>query len=108
VRLNHALINYGLSVLSAKEYTPLQTPYFMNQDVMGGVAQLSEFDEALYAVHSGEDKKYLIATSEQPICAYHKDEWLTEKELPIRCVGPQARARAPPRPPSLSCYPLAA
>ncbi len=35
-------------------------------------------------VHSGEDKKYLIATSEQPICAYHKDEWLTEKELPLR------------------------
>ena len=86
VRLNHALINYGLSLLSDKGYTPLQTPYFMNQDVMGGVAQLSEFDEALYAVHSGEDKKYLIATSEQPICAYHKDEWLGEKELPIRFV----------------------
>ena len=84
VRLNHALINYGLSLLSSKGYTPLQTPFFMNQEVMGGVAQLSEFDEALYSVHSGEDKKYLIATSEQPICAYHKDEWLAEKDLPLR------------------------
>ena len=84
MRLNHALINYGLSLLSSKGYTPLQTPFFMNQEVMGGVAQLSEFDEALYSVHSGEDKKYLIATSEQPICAYHKDEWLAEKDLPLR------------------------
>ncbi len=51
------------------------------------MAQLSEFDEALYAVHTGEgEKKYLIATSEQPICAYHKDEWMEEKALPVRCV----------------------
>jgi seryl-tRNA synthetase len=28
--------------------------------------------------------KYLIATSEQPICAYHMNEWLEEKELPKR------------------------
>ncbi len=84
VQLNLALINYGLAFLKERRYTALQTPFFMNQEVMAGVAQLSEFDEALYAVHSGEDKKYLIATSEQPICAYHKDDWLAEKELPKR------------------------
>lgn len=85
VKLNLALINYGVAFLTARKYTPLQTPFFMNQEVMAGVAQLSEFDETLYSVNSGEDKKYLIATSEQPICAYHKDEWLSEKDLPIRC-----------------------
>jgi len=31
----------------------------------------------------GEDK-YLIATSEQPICGYHAGEWLEEKSLPLR------------------------
>ena len=31
----------------------------------------------------GEDK-YLIATSEQPICGYHAGEWLEEKTLPLR------------------------
>jgi len=34
----------------------------------------------------GEDK-YLIATSEQPICGYHANEWLEEKSLPIRYSG---------------------
>jgi seryl-tRNA synthetase len=85
VQLNQALINYGLAFLGARGYTPLQTPFFMNASVMAGVAQLSEFDETLYGVQSGEgEKKYLIATSEQPICAYHKDDWLGEKELPKR------------------------
>jgi seryl-tRNA synthetase len=39
---------------------------------MAGVAQLEQFDEELYKISSGDNEdKYLIATSEQPICAYH-------------------------------------
>ena len=33
------------------------------------------------------DEKYLIATSEQPIAAYHRDEWLPTESLPIRYLG---------------------
>merc|ERR1712200_222055 len=32
-------------------------------------------------------EKYLIATSEQPIAAFHRDEWISEKQLPIRYAG---------------------
>ena len=90
--LNQALINYGLSFLMAREYTPLQPPYFMNKEAMAGIAQLEDFDEQLYKVNCGgagdeEDVKYLIATSEQPICAYHRNEWVPEKELPKRYAG---------------------
>lgn len=48
--LNQALIAYGLSFLRKKQYTMVQTPYMMRKDVMAKVAQLSEFDEALYKV----------------------------------------------------------
>lgn len=35
-----------------------------------------------------EDKeKYLIATSEQPISAYHSGEWIDSKDLPLRYAG---------------------
>jgi len=53
------------------------------------VAQLEQFDEELYKVSGGPDgeDKYLIATSEQPICGYHANEWLEEKSLPIRYCG---------------------
>lgn len=35
----------------------------------------------------GESESYLIATSEQPICAFHSNEWLMEKDLPIKYCG---------------------
>ncbi|KAH8075289.1 hypothetical protein JL721_1289 [Aureococcus anophagefferens] len=89
VMLNQAVINYGISFLRKRAYKVMQPPYMMNKDVMAGVAQLSEFDEALYKVSGGDadSEKYLIATSEQPICAYHKGEWLKEADLPLRYAG---------------------
>mmetsp|Transcript_30995 Transcript_30995/g.40925 ORF Transcript_30995/g.40925 Transcript_30995/m.40925 type:complete len:557 (+) Transcript_30995:135-1805(+) len=86
VRLNQALINYGMDFCRERGYSLLSTPYFMNKDIMAGVAQLEQFDEELYKV-TGDDEKYLIATSEQPICGFHKDEWLQEGELPKRYCG---------------------
>lgn len=89
VFLNQALINYGLSFLYGKEYLPLQAPVMMNKEVMAKTAQLSQFDEELYKVIDGEDEKYLIATSEQPISAYHSNEWFESpaEQLPIRYAG---------------------
>jgi seryl-tRNA synthetase len=100
VLLNQALINYGIAFLRARGYDILQPPFLMNKQVMATIAQLGDFDEQLYKVSgktdasSGEegataatDEKYLIATSEQPICAYHANEWLDPKKLPFRYCG---------------------
>jgi seryl-tRNA synthetase len=87
VQLNLALINYGLSFLMKKNFVPLQTPFLMNKEPMGKTAQLEEFDEALYKVVGGDEDKYLIATSEQPISAYHQGEWLDPKILPLKYGG---------------------
>lgn len=86
VFLNQALINYGLEFLAERGYTPLQTPQFMLKDYMAKTAQLDAFDDELYKVVDGDPKndKYLIATSEQPISAFHADEWLIAKDLPIK------------------------
>ncbi|CAL9730352.1 serine--tRNA ligase, cytoplasmic [Monosporozyma unispora] len=89
VFLNQALINYGLNFLAQKGYVPLQAPVMMNKEVMAKTAQLSQFDEELYKVIDGDDEKYLIATSEQPISAYHSGEWFEkpQEQLPIRYAG---------------------
>ncbi|KAL6950089.1 Cytosolic seryl-tRNA synthetase [Hanseniaspora vineae] len=89
VFLNQALINYGLQFLAKKDYVPIQAPVMMNKDVMAKTAQLSAFDEELYKVLDGDDEKYLIATSEQPISAYHSNEWFEKpaEQLPIRYAG---------------------
>lgn len=89
VFLNQALINYGLDFLAKRQYCPLQAPVMMNKEVMAKTAQLSQFDEELYKVMDGSDEKYLIATSEQPISAYHSGEWFEQptEQLPKRYAG---------------------
>jgi len=85
--LNQAFINYGIAFLRARGYSVLQPPYMMKKEIMAGVAQLEQFDEELYKVGGDGDDKYLIATSEQPICGYHMGEWMEEKSLPLRYSG---------------------
>lgn len=48
--LNQALIAYACAFLRKMEYTMMQPPFFMKQSVMGAVAQLEDFDDALYKV----------------------------------------------------------
>ncbi|GIX83310.1 hypothetical protein CEXT_657741 [Caerostris extrusa] len=95
VFLEQALIQLALRILYEKKYKPLYTPFFVRKDIMQEVAQLSQFDEELYKVickssEKGDgsvDEKYLIATSEQPIAAFHRDEWVAIESLPIRYAG---------------------
>ena len=88
VLLNQAIIMYAMHWNTERGFTMLQTPYFMNKDIMAGVAQLEDFDESLYHVEGEEgEEKYLIATSEQPICGYHMGEWIDEKDLPLKYTG---------------------
>ncbi len=93
VLLNQALINYGIAFLRKRGYDVLQPPFMMNKEVMAKLAQLEDFDEQLYKVSGktddpdGSTEKYLIATSEQPICGYHAKDWIDEKSLPLRYAG---------------------
>ena len=56
---------------------------------MSETCQLSDFEDQLYKV-KGTDKEedyFLIATSEQPISAYYRGEWLNKKDLPQKFAG---------------------
>jgi seryl-tRNA synthetase len=65
----------------------MHCPFFMRQSMMGLCAQLSDFDEQLYKVTGEGEDKYLIATSEQALCAYHSDKVIREQDLPQRFAG---------------------
>ncbi|TKR68501.1 hypothetical protein L596_024476 [Steinernema carpocapsae] len=94
--LQRAVINLAMEMLVDKDYTCVYPPFFMKREVMQEVAQLSQFDEELYKVvgkrsedpnDTSVDEKYLIATSEQPLAAKHRDEWITDSRLPIKYAG---------------------
>jgi len=96
VCLELAIAQFAVQFLVKRGFTPISPPVFMRKEIMQEVAQLSQFDEELYKVvgkssenpdDASMDEKYLIATSEQPIAAFHRDEWIDAKALPIRYVG---------------------
>lgn len=56
---------------------------------MAETCQLSDFEESLYKVtgHAQDEPMFLVATSEQPISALYRNEWLDPTELPKRFGG---------------------
>lgn len=61
----------------------------MKKSIMAETAELADFDDQLYKVQGNPDDEdlYLIATSEQPISALYRGEWLDPKELPQKFAG---------------------
>lgn len=90
--LQQALIQYALRFIDDLGFQTLYTPFWMRKQIMGQVAQLSQFDEELYKLVSSKgaedsEEKYLIATSEQPIAALHLNEWISASSLPLKYGG---------------------
>lgn len=85
VLLDYALLNYGLKYMIEQGYTPVEPPFMMRREPYEGTVDLSDFEDVMYKIE-GEDL-YLIATSEHPLAAMHKDEILSEEELPKKLVG---------------------
>ena len=88
VRLNQALIQYGLEFLSKKNYTLVQTPYLINRKSMEGVIIAEDFEDVIYKIEG--DDLYLIGTSEHALAAMHSDEILDGKKLPLKYAGQSA------------------
>ncbi|PHU06648.1 hypothetical protein BC332_23137 [Capsicum chinense] len=89
VLLNQALIMFALGFMVERGYTLLQPSFFIRKDIVAMCAQLAQFDElykASIVTGEGEDK-YLIATAEQPLCAYHLEEHIPPSRLPLRYAG---------------------
>jgi seryl-tRNA synthetase len=96
VALEQALVAHAEAFLVSHEYTLLSPPLFMKREIMAEVAQLSQFAEELYKVtgksseiegDTATEEKFLIATAEQPIAAYHRKEHMDPKLLPIKYGG---------------------
>ena len=94
VKMNLALIQFGLDYLSNSAYTLVQPPYMIRKDAMEGAVILGDFEQVIYKVE-GEDL-YMIGTSEHAMVSMHMDEILDSPRLPLRyaCVSPCFRTEA--------------
>jgi len=85
VLLELALLNYGFKTLMAKGFTPIFPPVMIQKDVMSALGYNNYGWEETYILP--EDNLCLVATAEQAIVPYFKDEILKEEDLPKRFVG---------------------
>ncbi|MFX1504419.1 MAG: serine--tRNA ligase [Promethearchaeota archaeon] len=85
VLLNLALMKYAIEKLIHKNYIPMWPPFFTNYEVMKAAAELADFEEQLYKIQ--DEDLYMIATSEQPLAAYHYNEIIEPERLPLKYAG---------------------
>ncbi|HQG84703.1 MAG TPA: serine--tRNA ligase, partial [Syntrophales bacterium] len=85
-KLERALFNYMLDLHTFQHtYTEVLTPFIVNKESMTGTGQLPKFEQDLFKIQ-GMDY-YLIPTAEVPVTNIHRDEILSEKDLPVYYVA---------------------
>jgi seryl-tRNA synthetase len=80
-RLERALINFMLDLHTQRHgYLEVLPPFLVNTASMTATGQLPKFAEDLFKVQDRD--LYLIPTAEVPVTNIHRDQTLSEKELP--------------------------
>lgn len=81
-KLERALINYMLDIQTEQHgYTEIFPPFVVRSASATTTGQLPKFSEDMYT--SEKDNLWLIPTAEVPVTNIHKDEILSESQLPI-------------------------
>jgi seryl-tRNA synthetase len=80
-KLERALMNFMLDLNVSKGYKEVFPPILVNRESMTGTGQLPKFAFELFIISDPE--LYLIPTAEVSVTNIHRNEILSEKELPI-------------------------
>ena len=84
-RLERALINFMLDVHAKKGYLELMPPALVNTESLQGSGQLPKFSEESFKCSN--DDLWLSPTAEVPLTAFHKEEIIDPKLLPLKYVA---------------------
>lgn len=89
--LHLGLLSLALKKLIEKGFTPMQTPTMVKEFALTGSGHFPFGRQEIYEVEEFNDKvketKYLVGTAEPSLLAYHADEVLNARDLPIKLCG---------------------
>jgi seryl-tRNA synthetase len=91
-RLHRALAQFMLDVHTREHgYTECYTPYIVNAETLVGTTQLPKFEQDMFAAikggAEGDERLYLISTSEITLTNTVRDQILAADALPIRITA---------------------
>ena len=84
VKLQRSLINFMIDCAIKNGYEEYYLPYMANTESLIGTGQLPKFEEDLFKT---SEKLYLIPTGEVPLTNLFRDEFISEKDLPIKVTS---------------------
>ena len=83
--LEFALSQFALSKALEWGFTPIIPPSLVKPSAMEGTGFLGQAAQDVY--HLEQDDLYLVGTAEVPLAAYHSDEIIDVKKLPLHYAG---------------------
>jgi seryl-tRNA synthetase len=86
-RLQHAVMQFAIDLISAKGYTVFDCPHIVLYKAMMGTSYFPGGEESAYHLDERDSDCYLIGTSEVAVTSYHENEILDGKTLPRRYAG---------------------
>jgi seryl-tRNA synthetase len=82
-RMERVLVNFFLDLHTQRHgYQEVYPPFLVNAETMTATGQLPKFEEDLFKTNVRD--LYLIPTAEVPVTNLHRDETLSQKDLPIK------------------------
>lgn len=91
-RLERSVISLMLDLHTSNGYSEILPPYIVNRASMTATGQLPKFEEDAFALKNTE--YFLVPTAEVPVTNLHRDEMLSESDLPIKYCAYTACFRA--------------
>lgn len=79
-----ALWQFTIEHLIKKGFTPILAPSLVKEDAFIGTGWLPQGKDEVYQT---QDNLYLAGTAEVPVMGFHKDDILTEQELPKKYIA---------------------
>lgn len=84
VILEQALLRFGLDYMVEEGFTAMTVPWMVNKEALWGTGY---FPWGIEDHYTTQDEQGLIGTAEVSLTAYHQNDILNEKDLPIKLVG---------------------
>jgi seryl-tRNA synthetase len=85
VRLELALVQWAVSILDDRGFTPVVPPVLVREHALFGTGMLPDTEQQIYRVP--DDELYLAGTSEVPLASLHAGEIVAPGRLPLRYAG---------------------
>ena len=86
-RLEWALLNYFIETHLADGYEMILPPHILNYNSGYTAGQFPKFEEDVFWLEGTEPRKFILPTAETALVNLHRDEILSESELPRKYIA---------------------